>query len=257
MAFTSILRKSTSGLAPMAVSLVKRQRNYHAAFFTAINQTNLISGNYSLNPYVQTFQYSYLALRKKKMKTPDETLSRVIESEIKYSQGEEEDDSAESEFPFEVEDNPGRQLLTVKRTYKGEEIRVEVHKHDYDYDYDYEDEDEDDGDSARGRQSGIPLVVNVSKKDGPCMEFSCTAYPNEITLYAVAIIDPEFAEDEFAYEGPNFNDLDENLQKAFHKYLEIRGIKPCITSFLHEYMIDKDRREYLLWLKKVKKFIEA
>ncbi|KAK9120847.1 hypothetical protein Syun_018464 [Stephania yunnanensis] len=50
--------------------------------------------------------------------------------------------------------------------------------------------------------------------------------------------------------------LDENLQRAFHKYLEIRGIKPSTTNFLHEYMINKDSREYLVWLKNLKKFIE-
>lgn len=53
------------------------------------------------------------------------------------------------------------------------------------------------------------------------------------------------------------SDLDENLQKAFHKYLEIRGIKPSTTNFLHEYMINKDSREYLVWLKKLKEFVEA
>lgn len=53
------------------------------------------------------------------------------------------------------------------------------------------------------------------------------------------------------------SDLDENLQKAFHKFLEIRGIEPSTTNFLHEYMINKDSREYLNWLEKLKKFIEA
>lgn len=53
------------------------------------------------------------------------------------------------------------------------------------------------------------------------------------------------------------SDLDENLQKAFHKYLEIRGIKPSTTNFLHEYMIEKDNKEYVRWLKDVKDFVQA
>jgi complement component 1 Q subcomponent-binding protein, mitochondrial len=53
------------------------------------------------------------------------------------------------------------------------------------------------------------------------------------------------------------SDLDENLQKAFHKYLEIRGIKPSAINFLHEYMINKNSREELNWLKKLKNFVEA
>lgn len=52
------------------------------------------------------------------------------------------------------------------------------------------------------------------------------------------------------------SDLDENLQKAFLKYLEVRGINPSTTNFLHEYMIKKDNKEYLEWLKNLKNFIE-
>lgn len=59
------------------------------------------------------------------------------------------------------------------------------------------------------------------------------------------------------YFSPLFlSDLDENLQKAFHKYLEVRGIKPSITNFLHEYMIAKDSKEYMNWLKNLKNFVE-
>jgi complement component 1 Q subcomponent-binding protein len=53
------------------------------------------------------------------------------------------------------------------------------------------------------------------------------------------------------------SDLDENLKKGFHKYLEIRGIKASTTNFLHEYMISKDSREYMGWLSNLKQFIEA
>lgn len=43
-------------------------------------------------------------------------------------------------------------------------------------------------------------------------------------------------------EGPDFHELDKNLQETFHKYLELRGITPTATKLLHEYMISKDRR---------------
>lgn len=52
------------------------------------------------------------------------------------------------------------------------------------------------------------------------------------------------------------SDLDENLQKAFHKFLEIRGIKPSFTDFLSDYVANKDSREYLQWLKDIKAFVE-
>lgn len=51
-------------------------------------------------------------------------------------------------------------------------------------------------------------------------------------------------------------DLDEILQKALHKYLEERGIKGSLFGFLHSYMMNKDEKEYLVWLKNMKEFIE-
>lgn len=52
------------------------------------------------------------------------------------------------------------------------------------------------------------------------------------------------------------SDLDENLQNAFHKYLEVRGIKPSTVNFLQGYMANKDSKEYLQWLNNLKKFVE-
>ena len=51
-------------------------------------------------------------------------------------------------------------------------------------------------------------------------------------------------------------DLDENLQKAFHRFLEIRGIKPNITEFVADYLANKDSRERLQLLKDVKTFVD-
>jgi len=46
------------------------------------------------------------------------------------------------------------------------------------------------------------------------------------------------------------------MRKSFHKFLETRGIKASATDFLYEYMMKKDSREYLLWLKKLKTFVQ-
>ncbi|XLS80689.1 hypothetical protein HN51_046520, partial [Arachis hypogaea] len=81
-------------------------------------------------------------------------------------------------------------------------------------------------------------------------------FPDEITIDSLSLKNLDESEDQLAYEGPEFTDLDENLQKAFHKYLEIRGIKPSTTNFLQEYMFSKDNKEYLGWLKNLKNFVE-
>lgn len=66
-------------------------------------------------------------------------------------------------------------------------------------------DNDDDDDDEKGSQSSIPLVVSVSKKSGPCLEFSCTAFPDEIAIDSLAVKDPESVEDQIAYEGPDFS----------------------------------------------------
>lgn len=49
--------------------------------------------------------------------------------------------------------------------------------------------------------------------------------------------------------------LDESLQKALHRYLETRGVKHSLHDWLYEYMMEKDEKEYVVWLKNMKEFI--
>ncbi|GJN37513.1 hypothetical protein PR202_gb26481 [Eleusine coracana subsp. coracana] len=132
------------------------------------------------------------------------------------------------------------------------------HDNDGENDDDKEGDSNQEDDSEKPPHSSIPLTVTISKADGPTLEFTCTAYPDEVIIDSLSVTQKtgDDEKDLIAYEGPEFNDLDENLQKAFHKYLELRGISPMTTNFLHEYMINKDSREYLLWLMKLKEFFK-
>ena len=104
-------------------------------------------------------------------------------------------------FPFKIHDNPGQQTVILERTYQDEEIKVEVHMPDL---VTGENDDDRDDDTERPNQSSIPLVVSVSKKGGPFLEFGCMAYADEITIDSLAVKKPGSAEDEIAYEGPDF-----------------------------------------------------
>ncbi|KAK6234249.1 hypothetical protein QUC31_006655 [Theobroma cacao] len=257
MALASIVRKSANSLAPLAIRLTRVQRNYHSCVFTALNHS-FQSQKSGVNRFCPNILHFSTAVDSKKTSC-DESLLRVLESEIQCAEESDEHDQVEgtpSGFPFKIEDTPGLQTVTLTREYDGEVIKVEVHMPDLvTGDEQEEDEDNDEGDYEKPSKSSIPLAVTVSKKGGPSLEFNCTAFPDEVAIDSLTVRNPD-SEDVLAYEGPDFHDLDENLQKAFHKYLEIRGIKPSTTNFLHEYMINKDGREYLRWLKNLKKFIE-
>lgn len=78
MAFTSILRKSTSTLATLAGRLVGGQRNYHSALFTAINHTNLSRKPSPRSRLVPSLHYSSA----KELSDVDETLIEGIDRDI-------------------------------------------------------------------------------------------------------------------------------------------------------------------------------
>ncbi|RLN24184.1 uncharacterized protein C2845_PM07G02030 [Panicum miliaceum] len=202
----------------------------------------------------------------------DAELLRVIDSEIKYAEECDDHDRVEEipdNFPFKITDEKGMNAITLKRTYNGEQIEVVAHMPSLvtgdEPDHGQDDEDKggegDSPDEDQGEKppkSSVPLTVTITKGDGPVLEFTCTAYPDEVLIDSLSVVQPSGNDenDLIAYEGPDFNDLDENLQRAFHKYLELRGISPLTTNFLHEYMINKDSREYLLWLRKLKDFFK-
>ncbi|KAI0298648.1 mitochondrial glycoprotein [Multifurca ochricompacta] len=59
------------------------------------------------------------------------------------------------------------------------------------------------------------------------------------------------------YIGPQFETLDLSLQEEFEKFLQERGINESLAFFVPEYAQYKEQKEYVGWLNKVKKFIDA
>ncbi|KAG8380747.1 hypothetical protein BUALT_Bualt06G0048200 [Buddleja alternifolia] len=251
MALNNVIRRTASRIVPLAIRASGGGPTYFhhssAVFSTTTLSRNMLQRSSFLHHYSTK-------------PSSDDSLLRVIESEIQCALESQEEDQGEEVpqgFPFKIEDHPGQQTISLTREYQGETICVEVYMPDLVTGEENDDNDNDEEGEERGGQSSIPLVVKVSKKSGPCLEFGCTAYPDQVMIDSLSVKDPDNSEDQIAYEGPDFSDLDENLQKAFHKYLEIRGIKASTTNFLHGYMIDKDSREYIGWLKNLQKFVKS
>lgn len=59
------------------------------------------------------------------------------------------------------------------------------------------------------------------------------------------------------YMGPVFEELDEDLQTTFGRYLEERGIDTALATFLPDYIDYKEQKEYVNWLKDVNDFVSA
>jgi complement component 1 Q subcomponent-binding protein len=59
------------------------------------------------------------------------------------------------------------------------------------------------------------------------------------------------------YMGPVFEELDEDLQTTFGRYLEERGIDTALATFLPDYIDYKEQKEYVNWLKGINDFVSA
>jgi len=107
--------------------------------------------------------------------------------------------------------------ITLKRTYHGEQIEVVAHMPSLvtgdDPDHDRNDEDKgEEGDGSnedqgeKPPQSSIPLTVTITKGDGPILEFTCIAYPDEVLIDSLSVRQPSGNDeiDLIAYEGPDF-----------------------------------------------------
>lgn len=51
-------------------------------------------------------------------------------------------------------------------------------------------------------------------------------------------------------------ELDDGLQNSLYDFLETRGISDELCVFLHQYMKNKDKLEFVRWMEKLKSFIE-
>ncbi|KAI3840407.1 hypothetical protein MKX03_037819 [Papaver bracteatum] len=264
-----MMKKAASSVIPLANRTPCR--NYTSAIFTTPLKTSTAirtvtsSSNLFRTTSIPT-NHHFSALAKKKPDS-DDTLLRVIDSEIVDAEeeaGDFEVGEAPSEFAFKIVDNEGAETITLTRNYQGEEIKVTVFKPDLSGDY--EDGEEEDQDNQEANQGGeeveeeagsqpVDMVVTVTKKTGPTLEFDVMVETDEITINNLAVKNPNVSDEDIAYEGPEFSSLDEDLQEAFHTYLEVRGIKPSIANFLHDYMVKKEHKEYTAWLKNVKDFI--
>ncbi|CAN6804981.1 unnamed protein product [Brassica oleracea] len=257
----SLFRRASSSLATLAFRAVRSPVSLRNG---AVSAERLILRTQQLSRG-SVFSFSRFSTESAVAKTTaDENLVSVLESEIECAVKEEAPDENVMEdvpegFPFEIIDTPGERTLLLQRKFEDETIQVEVDScatYDDDEEEGEQAEANDDEDEESSVKLRIPMVVSVAKGDGVCLEFGVSAYADEIVIDSLSIKQPQGSENELAYEGPDFDDLDENLQKAFHRFLEIRGIKPSFTGFLADYVANKDSREYLQWLKDVKSFVE-
>lgn len=150
--------------------------------------------------------------------------------------------------PFKLTDTPGDTLLTLTRQYNGEEINVDLHVNNQ------PSAPFDDGSDGEETLNFVAFNVSVSKGD-TSLVFECESDGTSVNVNHVSCEPKDGIEQESAYTGPVFAELDDGLQKHFHAYLEDRGITAELGEYLRFSIYDKEQREYIAWLEKVRGFV--
>lgn len=60
-----------------------------------------------------------------------------------------------------------------------------------------------------------------------------------------------------AYNGPDFEDLDDKLQEAMDEFLGEMGVTDEIFDFIDASAVDKEHREYMRWLENLNAFMKV
>lgn len=101
------------------------------------------------------------------------------------------------------------------------------------------------------------LVLNTVAQDG-YLHIDAVRYFKEGQLTTDEMTRHDIGERrQDLYMGPVYEELDEELQATFSKYLEERGIDTALATFLPDYVDYKEQKEYVNWLKDVNEFVSA
>ncbi|OLL22679.1 Mitochondrial acidic protein mam33 [Neolecta irregularis DAH-3] len=128
-----------------------------------------------------------------------------------------------------------------------------------------ENENDDEDEDEESRSFPLHCSILVEKPNSGSLLFETTAHEGVFIIDSVSFMNPnkiapyESAEGQYQrqvlYPGPDFRMIDQEIQTLFEGYLEVRGINTAMASFLPEYCVQKDQKEYLNWLKSVANFV--
>ncbi|KAF1318542.1 Mitochondrial glyco protein, partial [Globisporangium splendens] len=199
-------------------------------------------------------------------------LKREIEEEKgNCFEGEElEELHAKMNKIFTLKETPGNMEIVLTGQVGADSIRIKFDSQDViELEEDYVDEDEEneeeeanydeeeeEEDGEEDELPGIRFVADVTR-DNKGLQFECVASSN-LTVERVRFLN-DFsadAEKDNLYFGPNFADMELDVQEKFYDYLAERKIDDDLAQFITQYADLKEQREYLSFLESAKAFIK-
>ncbi|XP_022144809.1 uncharacterized protein At2g39795, mitochondrial [Momordica charantia] len=225
----------------------------HKTLISQVRRQNLIAFRPE-NPcvYSNTLRHYISDMRRSAF---EGNILRLLRNEIRYELERSPPNQAVTKFgAFTVDERLGEQWIRLERKYaENENIKIEVTMFDRSIPA-----------PKSGGSSGtvedvllhITVIVNITKGDSSdVLEIMCSAWPDSLEIDRFFLRRGEKMPAQ-PYAGPEFKELDDDLQNSLYEYLEARGVDDELAVFLHKYMNNKDKTEFIRWMETVKSFIE-
>ncbi|CAN8233528.1 unnamed protein product [Cochlearia groenlandica] len=233
------------------------RRTFFSTNSSSISYRNRITGLPSnQNPKFSIGQYRCLStgsyVSEMQKSAFQGNICRLIRNEIEYEIDHSPPLQPPIGFgPFTVDERSGEQWISLTRRFgEKEDIKIEATMFDRSVP------------TSKSTSTEpefilhITFIVNISKAfPGQTLEIMCSAWPDSIEISKLCIR-KGINSTTSSYGGPEFEELDDGLQEALYQYLEERGISDDLAVFLHQYMKNKSKGEYIRWMQSVKSYVE-
>jgi len=236
---------------------------------TAIARYSTASGVHPSCYATRTSATGALTFNRRNKTTRKASLPELLAKEIaeeKSIAAEEEDVDEDLETvrsnvlkSFELVEEEGLTTIKLTRAFNGETIEVVFDCEDEEemdeppLENEEQTEEEDEEQSYESTGSGINFSVRVQKDDSAIL-FKCVATSNEIAIKNVNFSEKPSLSVHETYSGPQFYQLDDDLQAAFYEYLKARKVDDDLSYFIVEHSQRKEQKEYVRWLELLHSF---
>jgi complement component 1 Q subcomponent-binding protein len=160
---------------------------------------------------------------------------------------------------FKLKEQLGNADVLLTRKHNNETIEVKFNIQDIEHGDDMNMDDEEEQDEESANRMGINFEVKV-KKGSDAVLFHLFA-SDQLTIRNVKYVDAKHTpasenDDDPSYQGPEYDSLAEDVQASFYEYLSERKVDDDLSFFVLAYSRDKEQREYVNWLDKIKEFAQ-
>lgn len=224
----------------------------------------LVDSPLALSPWSMT------TMRGKKSAT--KRLTDALDDELEHEQENyKQDELLEGGPPhgYQLEDIPGKTRLVLKKKYRDlEDIEIDLLVSDQppptfpgddlqrDSDTDEPEARPTNPEDLESGETNYVVLFNVTvTKGSDSLVFECESDGAYLDIQKIMFEKKGGNQDMTDYLGPMYEELEEELKGSWESYLEERGINAPMGDYLLQLAHDKEQREYMSWLQKVKTFV--